>query len=109
MSAPVTAATEKPWPADVLEFASTHNLRPYLNPLMEATERVLPTAHRIRITLEQDPEIADDRHIVFHADVPAADVPDFVGAVHRWNEALYTCCPAEVSCSFGLSLQLIPS
>jgi hypothetical protein len=107
MSAPVTAGTQWQWPADVLEFAAKENVQDCLDPLLEATRHLFPTARRIRVILEDDPEIRDDWHIVFEVQVPASDVPNFVEAVHRWNRALYRVCPYALVCIFRLDLERV--
>jgi hypothetical protein len=108
MSAPITAAAAWQWPADVLEFAETSNVRQYLDPLLEVTRRVFPTARRIQVSVEDDPEIRDDRHVVFDVQVPAPDVPDYVAAQHRWSRELSRCCPAHLVCTIRLFLDLVP-
>lgn len=108
MSAPVTAALTGPWPADVLEFAVKHNVQACLDPLLEATWRVFPTARRIQVSLQDDPGILDDWHIDFDVEVPAADVlPQFVETVHRWNREMYRCCPAPLVFIFRLGVGLV--
>jgi hypothetical protein len=108
MSAPLSAATTWQWPADVLQFAAKEKVGQYLDPLLEATRQVFPTARRIQVTLEADPEIRDDWHIVFDVEVPAPDVPNYVEAQHQWIGELYRCCPAPLMCTFRLYLDLVP-
>jgi hypothetical protein len=104
MSAITPAATAWQWPADVLAFATEHEVRAYLDPLLEATRRLFPTALNIRVFLEGDPEIRDDWHIIFDVHVPQADISDFVATQHSWIDELYACCPAPLVCIFRLGL-----
>jgi hypothetical protein len=107
MSAPVTTATHFQWPADVLEFAARHSLRPCLDPLLEATRRVFPTTQSVEVSLAYDPEVSEDWNIDFEVQVPAPDVPDFVAAIHRWNREMYRCSPGPQLCIFRLRLFLV--
>lgn len=109
MSAPVRATPAWQWPADVLEFAAKEKVQDYLEPLLEATRRVFPTARQIKVSLECDPEIANDWHILFDLKVPRQDVPNFVEAVHQWNREAISICPAPLICTFRLYPQLISS
>jgi hypothetical protein len=102
----LTTATAWQWPADVLDFAARNQVKPYLEPLLEATRRVYPTLRSLAVTLELDPEIPDDWHIVFWVRVPKEDVPHFVEALHQWNDEQSRICPAPLACIFRLVLML---
>lgn len=104
MSAVLPTPATWQWPADVLEFAARSQVAGYLDPLLEATRRVYPTARTIKVLKEGDPEVRDDWHIVFEVEVPSRDIPDFVRAVHRWTDELYKICPAPLMCTFRLTL-----
>lgn len=94
-------------PADVSEFAREQGIERHLPWLVELSHRVFPTAGRFQILLEADPDIADDRHIVF---VLAAllDVEESLTADRLWIEGLHCLCPKEKVCVFRLSLDLEP-
>jgi hypothetical protein len=104
MSAPVQTTPAWQWPADVLAFAAEQGVQVALDPLLEATRRLYPTASRLRVYVADDPELRDDRHIVFDVEVPGRDVPDFVQAVHNWNDELGRCCPKYLTTTFRLLL-----
>lgn len=95
------------WSADVLAFAAQHHAEEYLVPLYEATQEVFLTAQSLRSLLEEDPEIRDDRHIVFEVRVPRQDVTNFVEVQHRWVDELYRICPAPLVWIFRLNLGLV--
>jgi hypothetical protein len=97
-------ATARQWPADVLEFAARSGVADYLDPLLEATRRLFPTARSLKVFLEGDPEIRDDWHIVFEVEVPRANIPSYVHAQHFWIDELYRVCPAPLVCTFRLAL-----
>jgi hypothetical protein len=109
----MSIATPKPatwqWPANVLAFATQHQVEACLDPLLQATRQLFPTTQNPRLFLEEDPEIRDDWHIVFEVQVNAQDVPDFVKAVHFWTDELYRICPAPLVCTFRLALLRVAS
>jgi hypothetical protein len=104
MSAVPTPSSSWQWPADVLEFAARNQVADYLDPLLQATPGVFPTARSIRVFLESDPEIRDDWHIVFEVRVPKRDLPHPVKSQHFWIDELYRICPAPLVCTFRLRL-----
>jgi hypothetical protein len=104
LSAPGTAWQ---WPADVLAFAAENKVAEYLDPLLKATRGLFPTATSLRVTLEQDPELRDERSIVFDVQAPIRDVPHFVEAVHFWTDEKYRVCPAPLVCTFRLRLHRV--
>jgi hypothetical protein len=104
MSAAATVPTAWQWPADVLAFADQQGIRAYVEPLWEATRQVFPTARELTVTVEDDPELRDDRYIVFDVRVPHQDIPDFVEAKHNWNRAFFRICPAPLSHLIRLTL-----
>jgi hypothetical protein len=104
MSTLYVPGTAWEWPADVLAFATQHQVAAYLGPLLEATQRLFPTAHGLRVFLETDPEVCEEQHIVFEARVPKQDVPDFVRAVHSWTDEFHRACPSLLRRAFQLAL-----
>ncbi len=109
MSAITTPTTDWQWPTDVLEFAAQNQVVDYLDPLREATRRLFPTASSLRVSLECDPEIRDDWHIVFEVHVPKKDVPHFVKAMHFWSDELHRIFPGPLVCTFRFSLHRVNS
>jgi hypothetical protein len=108
MSAIPISTTPWQWSKDVLAFAAEYRVADYLEPLREATLRLVPTAS-LQVLLKLDPELRDDWHIVFEVRAPKKDVPHFVHAVHSWTDELYRVCPAPLVCTFQLSLHRINS
>jgi hypothetical protein len=100
-SAPVLAV-----PPEVLEFAREQKVAEYLPALIELSRQLFPTARRFAIRVEDDPEIANDRHIVFEIDVPL-EVPEALEARGQWVRGLFACCPAPLVCVYRLSLNLV--
>ena len=109
MSTVQTAIAAWQWPLDVLDFAARHQVDAFLDPLLAATRRVYPTAQTLRVSLERDPEIRDDWHVLFEVEVPQSDLPNYVAAQHAWGEELFRLCPAPLVCIFRLALIPVPS
>jgi hypothetical protein len=107
MSAIATKPAVKQWPADLLAFADEYEIRAYLDPLWETTWRVFPTARKLTVFQEDDPELRDDRYVVFEVRVPQQDVPDFVEAKHNWNREFFRVCPAPLSHLIRLTLLVV--
>jgi hypothetical protein len=99
-----TATATWPWPMEVLDFAARHQVDSCLDPLLTATRRVYPTLRSLRVSLERDPELRDEWHILFEVEVPKSDLPHYVQAQHAWGEELFRLCPAPLVCNFSLAL-----
>jgi hypothetical protein len=89
-------------PAEVLAFAREQGVEQYLAPLIELARRVYPGATRFDVFTEDDPEIADDRHIVLELDVPL-DVEEALEADRQWRDGLFDLVPAPLVCVFRKS------
>jgi len=108
MSAAPASPQTYPWPAELLAFAVRNKVDAFLEPHLEATRRLFPTATSLRVFLELDPEIRDFWYIVYQVEVPKRDVPDYVAAVRSWNDAATRIYPATPVCCFCLSLLRVP-
>ena len=110
MAAVPTPATTPPlthqWSPDLMAFAKERRVAGYFDAMLEATRRVFPTARRIDVQVERDPEFADADGILFKIYVPIADIPDpdIVGVVNAWHTEAARCCPAPLICNFLLRL-----
>ncbi len=104
MTAITFAAPSWQWPADVIQFAVQRQVETYLEPLLGALQRLYPTVTSSRVFLSEDPEILDDRHIVFDVRLSQKDVPDYVAAMNAWDKELFRICPAPLVCTFRLLL-----
>src|SRR5437762_2749214 len=90
MAAPVKLAipTNWQWPAEIVAFANDRQIRAVLEPMLEATRRLLPTADSIQVYLENDPDIPDRRYIVFHVQVAGLRFPKTQAILQTWLDAL---------------------
>jgi hypothetical protein len=98
---------ERPWSADVAVFAAAQGVEEALPLLLEATRRIFPSAQRLEVHLEDDPEIANERYIVYKVELTGIDVPQAVEAHSRWHGHLLNCCPRSQACLFQLDMELV--
>jgi hypothetical protein len=93
---------------EVLTYAVANRVEDYLQPLLETTHRIFPAARWVKVQIEDDPEIRDDRHILFEVKVPDVGLENARRARKAWIEELFRVCPAPLVCVFRLSLDLGP-
>ncbi len=93
-------------PPEVRTFAHEQGVEQHLPGLIDLSHRVFPEASRFEILLDDDPDIPDDRHIVFRLAVPIG-VPESLAADREWIEGLNRLCPKALVCVFRLSLDLV--
>lgn len=100
MSIPAVSTAPHPViPPEVIAFAREQGVEKYLPELVELARQVYPSATRFEVFTEDDPEIANDRHIVFELDVPLT-VEQSLEADRRWGDGLFRICPAPLVCVF---------
>jgi hypothetical protein len=75
--------------------------------LIEMAREVYPGAMQFEVFVEDDPEIANDRHIVFRLTV-ALGLPEAREADRRWHEGVFRIVPAPLVGVFRLSADLRP-
>ena len=108
MSTPTVSTAPRPAvPPEVVAFAREQGVEKYLPDLIELARQVYPSATRFDVFVEDDPEIANDRHIVFELDVPLT-VEQALEADRRWRDGLFRICPAPFVCVFRKSADLRP-
>jgi hypothetical protein len=98
----VSAAPHPIIPPDVVAFARAQGVERYIPELVEWAREVYATATRFEVFTEDDPEIANDQHIVFELDVPL-NLEEAVKADRRWGEGLFRIVPAPLVCVFRKS------
>ncbi len=101
----VSSAPHPSVPEEVVTFARQQGVEQYLSRLIELARQIYHRATRFDVFTEDDPEIADDRHIVFELDVPL-DVEQALEADRHWREGLFRICPAPLVCVFRKSADL---
>jgi hypothetical protein len=106
MNIPVASTAPHPTiPLEVVAFAREQEVEQYLPQLVDWARQVYPSATRFEVFTEDDPEIANDRHIVFELDVPL-DVEQALEADRRWHRGVFKIVPAPLVCVFRLSADL---
>lgn len=106
MNIPIASAAPHPViPPEVVAFAREQGVEKYLPKLIEWARQVYPSANRFDVFTEDDPEIINDRHIVFELDVPLT-VEQALEADDHWHEGVFRICPAPLVCIFRLSADL---
>jgi hypothetical protein len=108
MAAPSRTAptTPPPCPADVADFAAAHQVDASLQPLLEGVRRIFPTAQHIRVWLELDPELRDERHIIYDVTVTGLTPAESVEAHNEWSRELRRHCPGTLTHLFRLLVDL---
>src|SRR5438105_2702752 len=100
-------ATQGPsqiWPQDVLAFAAEQGVGTYLPGVVEMSRRVFPRA-ALSVMIEDDPEIANDRHIVVTVTAPDPTAAEALEARWEWHRELFACCPSTLVYHFRLGLE----
>jgi len=59
------------------------------------------------VLVEEDPEIANDRHIAIEVDVAGITVEQYIAADQHWAHELFQLCPAPLVCVFRLILSIV--
>jgi hypothetical protein len=90
---------------DVAAFAAEKGVALILHRVLEMTHVIFPRA-ALDVRIEDDPEIADDRHIVVALNYREMTVAEALEARYRWHRELFACCPAPQVCVFRLGLEL---
>ena len=92
-------------PAEVLGFAAEQGVEAELPAVLEMTCRAFPATH-FSVALDEDPEYANDRHIVVLVKGVKLGVDQAVEARWQWHRGLLRCCPATLASIFRLGLEL---
>src|SRR6266481_8747058 len=93
-------------PPEVEVFAAHEGAAPYLHEVIRMTNRVFPNCG-INLLVEDDPEIADDRHIVLEVKTNM-EVAEALEARFEWDRQLFSVCPVPLVCVFRLGLEINP-
>lgn len=92
-------------PPDVSAFAAEQGVSAELPAVLEMTRRLFPEA-TLGVVVEDDPEIADDRHIVLEVKAKGMPIPEALEKRWQWHGCLFACCPAPLVCVFRLGLEI---
>jgi hypothetical protein len=92
-----------PVSGQVTAFAEKEGVAPYLPAVLEMTRRIFPTA-LMRVLVEDDPEIANDWHLVIEVDIAGMTGERLSEDRQRWIREIFEHCPATHVCVFRLGL-----
>jgi hypothetical protein len=92
-------------PAGVLAFAMEQGVSDYLSPVLEMTRAIFPESP-LTLSVEADPEISNDWHIVLGVRAPGTQVDEGLASLDEWHDGLFSCCPAPLVSVFRLGLSL---
>jgi len=98
--------TNGAFPDDVLAFAIANQVQHCLQPLLEATHAIFPTARFVKVQMDEDPELRDVRHILYHVQVAGLSLDQSRAAGKEWNQELFRICTPVRSVFFCLRLDL---
>jgi hypothetical protein len=88
---------------DVIEYARKHGVEKVLEPLLEVTKQIFPTAHNVSVHLEQDVALTDLWFIVYEVRLPAATRVADVGIAEKtWRAEERRLQPSPVQTAFVL-------
>ena len=72
------------FPADVVAFAAAHQAEHCLQPLLEATHRIFPTASSVKVSVEEDPELSYNTQIIFDVQLAGLPFDEMRAADKQW-------------------------
>lgn len=103
MTQPTPVAHLSALPPEVLTFAAEQGVTDYLPAVLEMTRRIFPDVP-LTVLVEDDPEIANDRHIVFEVDVTALNEAQLRERRQRWIREIFDHCPSTHAPVFRIGM-----
>jgi hypothetical protein len=91
---------------EVVAFAAAHQAEHCLQPLLEATHRIFPTARSVQVSVEEDPELRDNTQIVFRVQIAGLSLDETQAARRQWHEAMLSVYRPLRKLLFSLLLKL---
>ena len=88
---------------EVLSFAAEQQVLPFFEPVLGLTRRIFP-ARPITVGVEEDPEIANERHILIDVDATGLDSDQMFQSQELWFQDIFKHCPATHVCVFRLGM-----
>jgi hypothetical protein len=77
---------------EVLAFAAEKGVSDCLPNVLEMTRRIFPSMFQ-KVTVEDDPEVSDNRQIIIYVNVGDMDGGRMFETSHRWGAELLRNCP----------------
>jgi hypothetical protein len=92
-------------PVEVLALATEQGVSDYLMAILQMTRRTFPESP-LTVSVDSDPEIANDRHILVGVNAHGTEVDEALTILDEWHDGLFECCPASLVSTFRLALSL---
>ena len=99
-SIPTSAAIS----SEVVSVAEQLGVRAELPRVIAMTQAVFP-GDAVRVEIDDDPEVADDRHLAIVVRATVDSVDQLVATQWKWHEQLFGCCPAPLASIFRLATE----
>lgn len=90
--------------AEIEQIAAQLGVSGELPRVLAMTQALFPNCP-LHVEVEDDPEIANDRHLVIVVRDRIADVRHALAARWTWNAELFGCCPAPLAPTFRLGME----
>ena len=91
-------------PPEISAVASQLGVVAELPHVIAMTQSVFPDAP-LHLEIDDDPEIASDRHLAVVVKTTFTDVERSVADRWRWHRELFSCCPAPMAHVFRLGME----
>ena len=103
MATPLTSNAHSLTP-EVASAAEQLGVTLELPQVIAMTQAVFP-GDAVRVVIDDDPEIADDRHLAIVVRASTESVDQLVATQWKWHEQLFRCCPAPLTSIFRLATE----
>ena len=90
--------------SEVVSLAEQLGVRAELPRVIAMTQAVFP-GDAVRVEIDGDPEVADDRHLAIVVRATVDSVDQLVATQWKWHEQLFGCCPAPLASIFRLATE----
>lgn len=90
--------------SEIDALAEQLGVRAELTRVIAMTQAVFP-GDAVRIEIDDDPEVSEDRHLAIVVRSTVASVDQLVATQWRWHEQLFGCCPAPLTPVFRLATE----
>ncbi len=90
--------------SEIDALAEQLGVRAELLRVIAMTQAVFP-GDAVRIEIDDDPEVPEDRHLAIVVRSTVATVDQLVATQWRWHEQLFGCCPAPLTPVFRLATE----
>ncbi len=90
--------------SEVASLAEQLGVRAELPRVVAMTQAVFP-GDAVRVEIDDDPEVPDDRHLAIVVRASLESVDQLVATQWKWHEQLFGCCPAPLASIFRLATE----